>query len=246
MSTLVARDDLALSDPTAHADPAPVLDHLRRVIDHAVHLLPAQGPITVFIHHNTLHAFEDLPFDEAVVRGARVFGCQPYLSEDRFRAELAKGRIRFADLRAVLANDLGGLGTGDVAGLATRFELRLAMLQHPLPVATTDELLWYVAETDALRKVRADVSASVRGRLIAETRRWVMRDLRGNGREVPEWVPRHFARFDETDIEGWDDGTWEAFTLQALWQVCRDGVAGVPPAECGRGPLCTSVANCTL
>ena len=46
-------------------------------------LLPAQGPINVFIHHNTLHAFEDLPFDEAVKKGAQLYGCQPYLTEDR-------------------------------------------------------------------------------------------------------------------------------------------------------------------
>ncbi|MBX9580455.1 MAG: DUF2309 domain-containing protein, partial [Gemmataceae bacterium] len=49
-------------------------DRLARAIDHAAHLLPAQGPITVFIHHNTLHAFEDRPFEQAVVRGAETFG----------------------------------------------------------------------------------------------------------------------------------------------------------------------------
>src|SRR6266481_3431963 len=64
------------------------LFRLGEVIDHVAHLLPAQGPITVFIHHNTLHAFEELPFTEAVKKGGRVFGCQPYLSEDRYREEL--------------------------------------------------------------------------------------------------------------------------------------------------------------
>lgn len=56
-------------------------ERLQHAVNHAAHLLPAQGPITVFIHHNTLHAFEDLPFTEAVRRGAEVFGCQTYLSE---------------------------------------------------------------------------------------------------------------------------------------------------------------------
>ena len=59
-------------------------EHLHKVIHHAAHLLPAQGPITVFIHHDTLHAFEDLPFSEAVKKGANIFGCQPYLTEDRY------------------------------------------------------------------------------------------------------------------------------------------------------------------
>ena len=41
---------------------------LARTIDYIAHLLPAQGPITVFIHHNTLHAFEDLPFTEDAIK----------------------------------------------------------------------------------------------------------------------------------------------------------------------------------
>ena len=40
-------------------------------------------------------SFEDLPFTEAVKRAARVFGCHPYLTEDRYRDELRRGRIRF-------------------------------------------------------------------------------------------------------------------------------------------------------
>lgn len=67
---------------------------LRRAIDQATHLLPTQGPITVFVHHNTLHAFEDRSFDEGVKIGQRVFGCHPYLPEHRYREKLERGRIR--------------------------------------------------------------------------------------------------------------------------------------------------------
>src|SRR5687768_34409 len=156
-----------------------VLAHLRHEIEHAAHLLPAQGPITVFIHHNTLHAFEDLTFAEAVEKGAKTFGCQPYLSEDRYREELGHGRIRLADLEAVLHEELGARAHDRILRRCSRLELRLAMLQHPLRFGPTEELLWFVAETDALRRVRGDAPAAVRRRLIAETRRWVMRDLRG-------------------------------------------------------------------
>src|SRR5271163_31159 len=83
------------------------LAHLEKVIEHASHVLPAQGPITVFIHHNTLHAFEDLPFHEAVKKAAHLFGCHPYLSEDRYRDALARGRIRFSELQEVVEHDLG-------------------------------------------------------------------------------------------------------------------------------------------
>ena len=47
------------------------------------------------------------------------------------------------------------------------------MLQYPLRTGPTEELVWYVAEADALRRVRAEASSAVRARMIAETRRWV-------------------------------------------------------------------------
>ncbi len=217
-----------------------MLDRLRHAIDHAAHLLPAQGPITVFIHHNTLHALEDLPFTEAVKRGATAFGCQPYLTRGRYREELRRGRIHFADLEAILRENLGVWADETVLRFCTRLELRLAMLHYPVPFGPGEELLWFVAETNALRRIRGDVSAAARGRLVAETRRWVMRDLRGGheaGRATSPPagakgkgadLPGLLERFRESRIEEWDEDTWEAFTLQALWRVCCDGVAGVP------------------
>lgn len=204
---------------------------LARAVAHAAHLLPAQGPITVFIHHNTLHAFEDLPFDDAVRRGAEVFGCQPYLSEDRFREALARGRIRFPDLRTVLADELGDRADEAIPPRGTRIGLRLSMLQNPLPAGTPNELRWFFEETDALRKVRIGTSAADRAHLIAETRHWVMRDLRawdGTTRDAPEWLPTLFRKFREDRIGAWDESTWEAFSLEALWSVCRKGVGSVP------------------
>jgi uncharacterized protein YbcC (UPF0753/DUF2309 family) len=214
-----------------------VLEQLKHAIEHAAHLLPAQGPITVFIHHNTLHALEALPFTEAVKRGATVFGCQPYLTRSRYREELRRGRIRFADLEAVLRENLGALAEEKVLGFCTRLELRLAMLQYPVPFGPTEELLWFVAERDALRRIRDDVSAAVRGRLMAETRRWVMRDLRGSrsvtsrsagAKEKQADLFALLERFRESRIEEWSEDDWEAFTLQALWRVCCGGVMGVP------------------
>jgi uncharacterized protein len=240
MSTSVAVKAPAshASQPSPGAPTGSRLERLNRVIEHAAHLLPAQGPITVFIHHNTLHAFEDLSFPEAVKKGAKVFGCQPYLPEARYREELGRGRIRFADLQAVLREDLGPRADEKILRQTTRSELRLAMLQSTLRFGPTEELLWFVAETDALRRVRRDVSAADRARLIAETRRWVMRDLRGGNEANPrgDGAARRASagltglleRFGEARIEDWGEQTWEAFTLQALWRVCCDGVTGVP------------------
>src|SRR5690606_388619 len=53
------------------ARPGPVRDRLLDLIEEASHRLPAQGPIGVFVHHNTLHAFEHLPFEAAVGEASR-------------------------------------------------------------------------------------------------------------------------------------------------------------------------------
>ena len=90
---------------------------IQESVDHAAHYLPAQGPIDVFIHHNTLHAFEEEPFEEAVVRAARLFGTEPFLSESCYREELARGRIRVGDIEAVVA---------DLADAEIRVDQRIA------------------------------------------------------------------------------------------------------------------------
>jgi uncharacterized protein len=237
MKTSIAREGARL----VVGDSGPDDHELTAIIEHAAHLLPAQGPITVFIHHNTLHAFEDLPFHEALKKGAQIFGCQTYLTEDRYRDELRRGRVRFSELQEVLEQDLGEGARQPVPGFGTRLDLRLAMLQYPLRTGPTDELLWYVAEADALHRVRAEVSSTVRARLIAETRRWVMRDLRG-GHERPNGTSAKGARqpastslselldrFGESRIERWSDAEWESFTLQAIWRICCDGLRDLPP-----------------
>src|SRR4029453_5501418 len=92
-------------------------DHfLTRVIDELAHLLPAQGPISIFIHHNTLHAFEHLPFEDAVERAAERLGREPFLAESRYRDKLASGRILATDIEALLRERLGDRSAHDVAG----------------------------------------------------------------------------------------------------------------------------------
>ncbi|HSQ55515.1 MAG TPA: DUF2309 domain-containing protein [Gemmata sp.] len=218
-----------------HANNHDNITLLRHLIDHAAHLLPAQGPITVFIHHNTLHAFEDMPFSQAIEHGAKVFGCQPYLAEEHYREALRTGRIRFDDLLTMLELELGIRAVEFVAQVGMRLDIRLAMLQYPLREGPAEEIMWCIAQTDALHRMTPDTSAATRRKLIAETRRWVMRDLRtrredpgkgANGRA--RWLKDLLTQFGEAQIEAWDEATWEAFTLEALWQMCREGVACVP------------------
>lgn len=202
---------------------------LQEQIEHAAHLLPSQGPITVFVHHNTLHALEDLPFDEAVQLGARIFGCQPYLAEESYRGKLAEGRIRLEDLADVLLEDLGDAAEALLGRLGTRYHLRLTMLQYPLRLGPTSEVDWFVAETEALQRMLPETPAEYRRRFLNETRHWVLRDLRGRLAPGPlalAWqrpVAQLLERLNQEEMEEWQDAAWEAFGLQALWHVCRWG-----------------------
>jgi uncharacterized protein YbcC (UPF0753/DUF2309 family) len=135
---------------------------LMRTIDRLAHLLPAQGPISIFIHHNTLHAFEHLPFEEAVEHAAVRLGREPYLAEPRYRDKLASGRIRPKDVEALLVEALGATANEDVAGVGSRLDLWRAVVLHGIPAVAGRELSWIVEETDALARFRTDLPASAR------------------------------------------------------------------------------------
>src|SRR5207249_6784832 len=140
-----------------------VMHHrLTRVIDELAHLLPAQGPISIFIHYNTLHAYEHLPFEEAVEQAATQLGREPFLAGSRYRDKLASGRIRARDVEALLRKELGDAAAADVAGVGSRLNLWLAVVLHGIPAVSGPELSWILEETDALSRFRADVPADAR------------------------------------------------------------------------------------
>ncbi|HJZ77750.1 MAG TPA: DUF2309 domain-containing protein [Vicinamibacterales bacterium] len=132
------------------------------MIDELAHLLPAQGPISIFIHHNTLHAFEHLSFEEAVEAAAGQLGCEPFLAESRYRDKLASGRILAKDVAALLDEQLGASGASEVAGVCSRSDLWRAIVLHGIPAATGRELSWILEETDALSRFRIDLPANAR------------------------------------------------------------------------------------
>jgi uncharacterized protein YbcC (UPF0753/DUF2309 family) len=140
---------------------------LARIIDSLADLLPAQGPISIFIHHNTLHAFEHLPFEDAVEQAGERLGCEPFLAEERYRDKLASGRILAKDVDVLLAEQLGVNGSQTVADAVTRLELWRAIILHGIPTAQGRELLWILDETAALSRFRTDLPASARATLAA-------------------------------------------------------------------------------
>lgn len=57
------------------------------------HFLPAQAPLKDFVHHNTLHAFQDLEFFEALRVSSNIFGNRTLLSLSNYRNRYRIGEI---------------------------------------------------------------------------------------------------------------------------------------------------------
>jgi hypothetical protein len=64
-----------------------------QVIHKLKHYLPAQAPLKDFIHHNTLHSFQELPFFDATQRAAEIFGYKVSLALGEYRKMFAHKKI---------------------------------------------------------------------------------------------------------------------------------------------------------
>lgn len=127
-----------------HTPPTDPLEQIAEAVAHAAHLLPAQGPIGVFIHHNTLHAFQHLPFEKAVAEAAQVYGTEPYMSEAAYRDALGSGRIRPEDIAEVLEREAGSPS-----------DVRFRLLTSEWREFSPETVEWNV-EQSGLRKTEAD------------------------------------------------------------------------------------------
>ncbi len=58
------------------------------------HLLPSQAALKDFVHHNSLHAFQDREFFEAIFHASRVFGMRVTFNLTDYRELHRRGRIK--------------------------------------------------------------------------------------------------------------------------------------------------------
>ena len=79
-----------------------IKDVLERLSHRLERVLPAQAPIQDFVHHNTLHGFQRLPFREAVAAAEAVNGIHGFLPLPRFREQFRAGRIDLSDINEAL------------------------------------------------------------------------------------------------------------------------------------------------
>lgn len=198
---------------------------IRDLVEHAAHLLPAQGPIEVFVHHNTLHAFEEQSFHDAVKAGFARYHAEPYLPEHEYRRLYAEGRITDDDLEVAIRGDLGTRHSDEINDLGTRAEIRYTMLRHPIYIGPDAELRWVVAETDALEKFRDLTTTINRTRIITAAKKWLQEThLQQNSFSDVNDLLINFG----PNWSKWKDQAWESFSLHLLWRICLKGVGSFP------------------
>ncbi len=66
---------------------------LEHVIRELKHFLPAQAPLKDFIHHNTLHAFQQESFHLALNKATKIFGYKTYLTFQEYQKMYEESNI---------------------------------------------------------------------------------------------------------------------------------------------------------
>ena len=95
------------------AKPQPVPFDEYAVIHDLKHYLPAQAPLKDFIHYNTLHTFQELPFYKGIHSTSAIFGYKVSLSLDKYRGLYAATRISEPVLTQVITRRKGPQAVAD-------------------------------------------------------------------------------------------------------------------------------------
>ena len=80
---------------------------MKEILHELRHFLPAQAPLKDFVHHNTLHAFQHLPFFQALKQANSQFGYQGFLSLEEYRQLYREGKIKGNIIKKVLEEHFG-------------------------------------------------------------------------------------------------------------------------------------------
>ncbi|MCQ8182850.1 DUF2309 domain-containing protein [Methylomonas sp. SURF-1] len=124
-------------------------DIVRHAVAHLDHVLPGQAPIHDFVHHNTLHGFQHLPFEQALAEFTTLTGIDCYLPADKFREFYRQQRITDRDLDAALQHRFGSVLAQPLAGSAAiaRRELYRTVLLHDVQAISPQQLAWRLGES---------------------------------------------------------------------------------------------------
>jgi uncharacterized protein YbcC (UPF0753/DUF2309 family) len=149
-----------------------IREQIKEAVHHLQHSLPSQAPIRDFVHHNTLHGFQHLPFPEALATARRLTGANGYLPLERFQELLRLGRITLDDLMCSIEQE-AGLQPDTRVAQSGRYELKrkhvyLAALTMPHHKVSGCQLNWQIEENAALHQLHPNLHADARSQLLRD------------------------------------------------------------------------------
>jgi uncharacterized protein len=77
------------------------------------HFLPSQQALKDFIHHNSLHAFQQMKFYDAIFKASKIFGFQVHLQLNEYRQLYGTGRIRADILEKIITRKKGSTAAAE-------------------------------------------------------------------------------------------------------------------------------------
>jgi len=198
----------------------PLGDSLEEVVHACGHILPAQAPIETFVHHNTLHAFQTLPFHEAVREASAILDTEPYLTEETYRGYFKKGRIRAVDVDEALtawSAEHRGESPESVLGI-TRASVERAALVHGIESKTAAELDWESRELRVLDRLREDVPSATRTAIVSSTVSFLHRSA------LKPWLEALFGSDSDVyvELERAQKRDPERLASRALFVACKE------------------------
>lgn len=76
-------------------------------LEHLVHYLPSQLTLKDFVHHNSLHSFQDKEFFDGIFSASKIFGIQVTFNLNEYRKLHRQGRIRMDIIDRVIVQQKG-------------------------------------------------------------------------------------------------------------------------------------------
>jgi hypothetical protein len=134
-------------------------EQLQHILNHLDHVLPGQGPIRDFVHHNTLHGYQHLPFEQALAENEALTGTRAYLPDSKNRQFYQQGRITDADLIAAFAHAPQLVAEQTVLTVADKtvshYDVYKVALLVDLSPLSSSELVWQIEECAVLNSAES-------------------------------------------------------------------------------------------
>ena len=136
---------------------------LLHLVEEAAEPISQFWPMKGFVHHNPIHGFEHLPFDEAIQQAKTLFGAEGYLPNAEYRGFVKTGRIDERNIDRALVRL--GPKTDASFSLASRTitaaEVQKIHLLYGMDTLEPALLDWQFASAGALQRPREGAAGSL-------------------------------------------------------------------------------------